>query len=79
MELKADFRLMLTGTPLQNHLNENIAIVSDRFHQTRARLIARKSGITSHIGCVNAETNWIYLPTFWVREWFGLPYDLFFR
>ena len=22
MELKADFRLMLTGTPLQNHLNE---------------------------------------------------------
>ena len=63
----------------QNHLNENIAIVSDRFHQTRARLIARKSGITSHIGCVNAETNWIYLPTFWVREWFGLPYDLFFR
>ncbi|MBQ7522895.1 MAG: YdcF family protein [Clostridia bacterium] len=63
----------------QNHLNENIAIVSDRFHQTRARLIARKLGITSHIGCVNAETNWIYLPTFWVREWFGLPYDLFFR
>lgn len=62
-----------------NDENENLAIVSDGFHQARARLIARKLGITSHIGAVSADTNWIYLPTFWVREWFALPYDLFFR
>ena len=63
----------------ENDENENLAIVSDGFHQARARLIARKLGITSHIGAVSANTNWIYLPTFWVREWFALPYDLFFR
>lgn len=63
----------------ENDENENLAIVSDGFHQARARLIARKLGITSHIGAVSADTNWIYLPTFWVREWFALPYDLFFR
>lgn len=63
----------------ENGENENIAIVSDGFHQARARLITRKLGITSHIGAVSADTNWIYLPTFWVREWFALPYDLLFR
>lgn len=63
----------------ENEENQNIAIVSDGFHQARARLIARKLGITSYIGSVSAKTNWIYLPTFWVREWFALPYDFFFR
>ncbi|MEE0929406.1 MAG: YdcF family protein [Acutalibacteraceae bacterium] len=63
----------------ENDKNKNIAIVSDGFHQARARLIARKLGITSHIGAVSANTNWIYMPTFWVREWFAIPYDLFFR
>ncbi len=63
----------------ENDENENVAIVSDGFHQARARLIARKLGIEAQIGAVSAETNWIYLPTFWVREWFALPYDAFFR
>lgn len=63
----------------ENGENENIAIVSDGFHQARARLIARKLGIETQIGAVSAETNWIYLPTFWVREWFALPYDAFLR
>ena len=67
------------NTIKENGENENIAIVSDGFHQARARLIARKLGIDSQIGAVSAETNWIYLPTFWVREWFALPYDAFFR
>lgn len=59
--------------------NENIAIVSDGFHQFRARIIARKSGITGNIGAISAKTNLIYLPTFWIREWFAIPYDIFFR
>ncbi len=63
----------------ENNKNQNIAIVSDGFHQARARLIARKLGITTEIGAVSANTNWIYLPTFWIREWFALPYDAFFR
>lgn len=59
--------------------NEDIAIVSDGFHQFRARIIARKSGVTGNIGAVSAKTNLIYLPTYWVREWFAIPYDVFFR
>lgn len=63
----------------EQNKNTDIAIVSDGFHQARALLIARKLGIEGSIGAVSAETNWILLPTFWVREWFGLPYDAFFR
>ncbi len=59
--------------------NPNIAIVSDGFHQARARLIARKLGLDCGIGAVSADTNIVLLPTYWVREWFGLPYDAFFR
>ncbi len=63
----------------KNGNEASIAIVSDSFHQARARLIARKLGISGSIGAVNANTNLIYLPTFWIREWFGLPYDAIFR
>ena len=59
--------------------NSNIAIVSDGFHQARARLIARKLGLKCNIGAVSSNTNLILLPTYWLREWFGLPYDAFFR
>ncbi len=58
-------------------LNKNIAITTDSYHQLRARLIAKKQGITSQIGAVNAKTYpWIY-PTYFVREWFALPYEYF--
>ncbi len=63
----------------KNGDKSSIAIVSDSFHQARACLIARKLGISGKIGAVNADTNLIYLPTFWVREWFGIPYDIFIR
>ena len=59
--------------------NSNIAIVSDGFHQARARLIARKLGLKCNIGAGSSNTNLILLPTYWLREWFGLPYDAFFR
>lgn len=63
----------------ENNANENIAIVSDGFHQARARLIAYKLGLKCNIGAVSANTNIVLLPTYWVREWFGLPYDAFLR
>lgn len=63
----------------KNNANENIAIVTDGFHQARARLISIKQGISGNIGAVSSNTNWILLPTYWVREWFGIPYDLIFR
>lgn len=60
------------------NLNGDIAIVTDGFHQLRARLIAYQLGIQGDIGAVSADTSLLYLPTFTVREWFALPYQLLF-
>lgn len=58
---------------------KNLAIVSDSFHQLRARLIVRKLGIKTNVGAVNAKTSFLYIPTYCVREWIALPYELLFR
>ncbi len=62
----------------ENNLNKNLAVVTDGFHQFRARLIAQKQGINSAIGSVNASTKLVFIPTYAVREWFALPL-LFFK
>lgn len=62
-----------------NDLPENIAISTDRYHQLRARIIAKKQGIDSGIGAVNAKsTNGTFFiaPAFYVREWFAIPVEL---
>jgi Uncharacterized conserved protein len=54
-----------------NGLSDNIVIVTDRFHELRARIWAEKSGF-SHIYSGCCETR-IYLVTgYWFREMFGL-------
>ncbi len=58
---------------------KNLAIVSDSFHQLRARLIVRKLGIKTKVGAVNSRTSFLYIPTYYVREWIALPYELLFR
>lgn len=58
---------------------KNLAIVTDPFHQLRARLIVRKLGIKAHIGAVNARTSFLYIPTYYVREWIAIPFELLFR
>lgn len=60
-------------------LNSDIAIVTDGFHQLRVRIIARQLGIKENVGAVNSDTSLLYLPTFAVREWFALPYQVLFR
>ena len=54
-----------------NGLSDNIVIVTDRFHELRARIWAEKSGFKNiYSGC--CETR-IYLVTgYWFREMFGL-------
>lgn len=59
----------------ENNINKSLAVVSDGFHQARARLIAHKLGLSSPMGAINADTNVVYLPTFLVREWFALPFE----
>lgn len=60
----------------ENGLHEKITIVTDGFHQLRADIIAEKQGIES--SNVSAETKLYLLPTYWVREWFGVLYYVIF-
>lgn len=62
-----------------NGLNKNLAIATDSFHQLRARLIAKKEFPASEIGAINAVNGRIGLlcyPTFFVREWIAIPYEV---
>ncbi|MBR6046414.1 MAG: YdcF family protein [Ruminococcus sp.] len=52
-------------------LSRNIVLVTDGYHQYRASLIAERHGV-GNLGAVSASTEFRYLPTYWVREWFGL-------
>ena len=58
---------------------KNLAIVTDRFHQLRARFIIRKLKIRTNVGAVNSATPFLYIPTYYVREWLGLPYEVLLR
>lgn len=63
----------------ENNLSGNIAIVTDGFHQLRARIIAYKLGIKENVGAVNADTSVLYIPTYVVREWFAIPNEILLR
>lgn len=59
-------------------INE-IAIVTDGFHQYRAGLIAQKYGLSS--SAVNAKNDKItrsFIPTYWVREWMAITKEYLF-
>lgn len=45
-------------------------LATDAFHQYRAQYLAKQEGMTCC--AVSAETSWYLLPTYWVREWFGI-------
>lgn len=62
-----------------NKLDSNIAIATDRFHQLRARIITMQLGIKGEVGAVNSDAPFKYVPTYMLREWFALPYQLFKR
>ena len=49
---------------------EKAIIVTDGYHQYRASLFAKKIDIDAY--AVSANTDWHLVPTYWIREWFGL-------
>lgn len=57
---------------LQNSLDEHITIVTDGFHQLRAEMLAENLGMNAYN--ISAPTSWWLVPTYWVREWFGVLY-----
>ncbi len=54
----------------ENSLAEHITIVTDGFHQLRAEMIANHFGMSAYN--ISAPTSWWLVPTYWVREWFGV-------
>lgn len=61
----------------RERLGGEITIVTDGYHQLRAELLAGKLGIEPFN--ISAPTESWLLPTYWVREWFGLAYYGIFK
>lgn len=57
--------------------HENVAIVTDAFHQCRAQMIAKKQGVET--SAVSAWTEPVFVPTYWVREWFALTEEILLK
>lgn len=56
----------------ENGLCSDITIVTDGFHQLRGDIFARREGLKAYN--ISAPTALWLLPTYWVREWFGILY-----
>lgn len=57
-------------------ISGGVTIITNEFHQLRAKMIAEKYGL--EVSAVSAETSLILLPTYWLREWFGVVYQFIF-
>lgn len=54
----------------KQYFESPVAVVTDGFHQYRASLIAGMQGIST---CsLSSFTEPLFLPTYWVREWFAI-------
>ena len=60
-----------------NGYGNEIVIITDSFHQFRASMIADKLDLKT--SSVSAQTPYYLLPTYWVREWFGICEQIVFR
>lgn len=61
----------------ENGAGDEIVIITDSFHQLRASMIASKFGLKT--SSVSSRTPNYLLPTYWVREWFGVIEQLVFK
>ena len=60
----------------ENHLPSEIAIVTSEYHQYRASLVAKELGLENTAVC--GETAKWLLPTFYIRELYGILYQWVF-
>lgn len=58
----------------ENNLCSDIVIVTDGYHQLRAEMIAKRLDY-ENISNISAPTSPWLVPTYWVREWFGVAYQ----
>ena len=64
----------------KNSLEIHVAVVTDSYHQLRARIIAHKTDRSVKVSAVNTHNNYIGLaayPTYFVREWIAIPVEIF--
>ena len=54
-------------------LPEKMTIITDGYHQLRAEMLAVNSGAGKTYN-ISAKTSRWLIPTYWVREWFGVAY-----
>lgn len=55
-------------------LERRAVIVTSEFHQLRASIIAGKQGLESY--SKSSRTSLTLLPSFWIREWFGVLHEI---
>jgi uncharacterized SAM-binding protein YcdF (DUF218 family) len=55
---------------------DSITVVTDGYHQLRASMIAKKLDFKTY--SISAKTSWYLVPTYFVREWFGVTYQFIF-
>ncbi|MCC8068583.1 MAG: YdcF family protein [Ruminococcus sp.] len=55
---------------------DSITVVTDGYHQLRASMIAKKLDFKTY--SISANTSWYLVPTYFVREWFGVTYQYVF-
>ncbi len=60
----------------QYDLNQELAIVTNEFHEYRAGKIADSLGL--EFGAVSSKTAWWLFPTYYVRELYGIVYQWVF-
>lgn len=61
----------------ENGISGELVIVTDGYHECRAQYLAKKEGLPD-CAAASAPTSWYLLPTYWVREWFGLVHAFVF-
>ena len=62
-----------------NGLNPDITVVTDSYHQLRARIITAKNDPSVKVSACNTHQNHIGLaayPSFFVREWMAVPVEI---
>ena len=62
-----------------NALERDLTVVTDSYHQLRARIIAGKNAKGIKVGAVNTRNGMIGLaayPGYFVREWIAIPVEI---
>lgn len=60
----------------ENDLKRDIAIATNEFHEYRATKVAKALNLNS--SAVSGKTVWWLFPTFYVRELYGILYEMFY-